>query len=64
MPKKNVLRPYRAAENQSLGASFTSSPTDIPYLDNVAIQMNVTTSDAVGTFEVEASLAALEKRIK
>lgn len=40
----------------SLGASFSSSPIRIFYQDNVAIQLDCTTSDAVGTFAAEVSV--------
>lgn len=56
MGRKNVLEPVLIASSQSLGASFNSAATLIDFLDNCAYQINVTTSDAVGTFDVQGSL--------
>lgn len=56
MARKDVLAPVVLESAKSLGASFTTSPTLISFLDNVCYQVNVTTSNAVGTFYVEASL--------
>jgi hypothetical protein len=53
--QKNVLLPQQIATSQSLAASFNSSPTMISYTDNIAYQINVTTSNSVGTFAVQAS---------
>lgn len=55
MARKNVLI-YQLEDAKTMGASFTTSPTLVKYLDNCAYQINFTTSDAVGIFEVEASL--------
>jgi len=54
--RKNVLAPEVIALAQSLASSFTSTPTMIPFLDNCAYQINVTTSDSTGTFAVEGSV--------
>lgn len=57
MSRKNVLAPTTAlASAQSLGASFNTNATIIDYMDNCSYQINATTSDAVGTFKVQASL--------
>jgi hypothetical protein len=40
----------------SMAANITSKVTGVQYLDNVALQLNITTSDAVGTFEVQVSI--------
>lgn len=53
---KNFLSPVKRLTSQSLAAGFSSTPTDIRYLDNVSIQLNTTTANAVGTFSVEGSL--------
>lgn len=53
--RKNNLYQYKILNAQSLGASFSSAPTNIEIMDNVSYQMNVTTSDANGTFTVEVS---------
>ncbi len=57
---KRSLAPSQILTSQSLGASFSSPATNVLLLDNVAIQLNVTTSDAVGTFTVEGSLDHVE----
>lgn len=57
MSRKNQLV-YKLSPTggQSLGASFTTAPTLVKYLDNCAYQIDATTSDAVGAFTVQASL--------
>lgn len=55
MSRKSVL-PYVVASAQSLAATFTTTPTVITYLDNCAYQINVTTTNSEGTFEVQGSL--------
>ncbi len=55
MARKNVVV-YKVANAQSMAANFTTSPTLIKYLDNMAYQINISTTDSVGTFAVEASL--------
>lgn len=47
---------YPVATNQSLATSFTTSPTVVTTLDNVAYQVNVTTTDSIGAFKVQASV--------
>lgn len=39
----------------SLTTSFTSEPTVIRYLDNCSVQINVTTTDSAGTFQIQVS---------
>jgi hypothetical protein len=54
---RGYLKPYIIIPaGTSLGANITSAVTSINYLDNVAIQINCVTSDAIGTFDVEGSL--------
>lgn len=55
MARKNIVV-TKIASAQSLAANFTSIPTIINYLDNVAYQINITTSNSTGTFAVQASL--------
>lgn len=43
------------ATSFSLTTSFTSSPTVVRYLDNCSVQINVTTTDSVGTFQLQVS---------
>lgn len=54
--RKNVLPPYITDSAHSLAASFTSVPVEIPFLDNCAFQINVTTTNSVGSFAVQGSL--------
>lgn len=56
MSRKNVLYPYKMMDEVSLGASITGSPIRIEFLDNIAMQIIATNSNAVGTFSVEGSL--------
>lgn len=53
MRKNTVV--YPVITNQSMSASFNSSPTIIRYLDNVSYQINVTTTDSTGTFNIQVS---------
>jgi len=39
-----------------MDADKTATPTIVRYLDNIAYQINFTTSDAIGVWRVEASL--------
>lgn len=54
--RKNILSPELISSAVSLAASFTSTPTMIPFLDNCAYQINVTTTNSTGTFSVEGSV--------
>ena len=57
MSRKLVLAPdIPLIVGQSLAASFTTAPTLIDFQDNVAYQINVTTTNSTGTFAVQASL--------
>lgn len=53
---KNVLKPVKIASNQVLSSSFTSAPTIFTYTDNISYQINITTTDSVGSFQIEGSL--------
>ncbi len=54
MSRKNVFN-YQILPNlTSLSAGFVSNPTVVRNLDNVAYQINVTTTDSIGSFTVEA----------
>lgn len=55
MARKNVVV-YQLNKAQSMAASFTTNPTLIKYLDNIAYQINVTTTNSTGTFSVQGSL--------
>lgn len=54
MSRKNTLN-YPVLTAQSLAASFTSPATFIRNTDNVSYQINVTTSNSVGSFSVQVS---------
>lgn len=54
--RKNVLSPELVAPAQSLAASFNTVPTMIPFLDNCAYQINITTTNSTGTFAVQGSV--------
>lgn len=56
MSRKNVLAPVLLVSGQTLSAGFTTTPTNIDFLDNVAYQINVSTTNSVGTFTVQVSL--------
>lgn len=56
MARKTVIQSYPLVLAQSLSANFTSAPTMVPFLDNFAYQINVSTTDSQGAFEVEGSL--------
>lgn len=49
--------PIPAGSNPSisLAASFVTIPTSINRLDNIAYQINITTSNSVGTFTMQCS---------
>lgn len=54
MSRKNTLN-YKLLTNQSLASSFTSPATFVRNTDNISYQIDVTTSDSVGTFTVQVS---------
>lgn len=56
MAGKSSLIQFQNIRNGDMSGSITSRVTGVQYLDNIAIQLNVTTADAVGTFEVQVSL--------
>lgn len=51
--KTNIV--YKLLKNQSLSASFTSPATVVRTYDNFSYQINVTTTDSEGTFQVQVS---------
>lgn len=53
--RKNNLYQYKILNGVSLGASFSSVPTNIEIMDNISYQMNITTADAIGSFTIEVS---------
>lgn len=56
MARKLVLDPVQIASNQSLAASFNSASTAVPYQDNIAYQILVTTTNSTGQFVLQGSL--------
>lgn len=54
MSAKNTLV-TTLVTGQSLSASFNSAPTVVRYLDNCSYQINISTTDSVGTFAVQVS---------
>lgn len=54
MSRKNTLV-TTLATNQSLSSSFNTAPTVVRYMDNCSYQINVTTTNSVGTFAVQVS---------
>lgn len=54
MARKNILT-YQVSSAQSLAATFTTPVTVINYLDNCSYQINVTTTNSIGTFSVQGS---------
>ncbi len=54
--RKNVNQPVKIVTAGSMAADYTSTPFNIQYQDNVAIQVNITTSDAIGPMYIQGSL--------
>ena len=54
--RKNVLEPVKLLTSQSMAANFTSPATVVDFIDNIAYQINITTSNSTGSFVVQASL--------
>lgn len=52
---KHVLDPITLVSNQSLAASFTTPTTTVPFQDNLSYQINITTTDSTGTFNLQGS---------
>lgn len=55
--RKPFLPPFKSLDAGDLSqSSLESAVTNIQGYDNVAVQINCVTTDAVGTFEVQGSL--------
>lgn len=52
---KHVLNPIAIATGQSLAASFNSDATTVPFQDNLSYQINITTTNSVGEFNLQGS---------
>lgn len=55
MARKDTVY-YVLEASKSLAASFNTAPTMVTYLDNIAYQIDVTTTNSTGSFAVQASL--------
>lgn len=53
---KKVLLKFQTITAGSMAGNLASSVTNIEFLDNIGVQLNFTTSDAVGTFQVQVSM--------
>lgn len=53
--RKNVILPFKMLDAQTLDSSFNTDPTNIQYLDNVSLQISVTTTANTGQFAIEVS---------
>jgi len=54
--RKNVILPHKLIDAHALDDSFVSDPVNVQYLDNIAIQLQVTTTANTGVFTVQASI--------
>jgi len=57
--RKNVLPIFTIFDGVSLATDQTSPTSNIEFLDNVCVQLQWTTSNAIGTFYVEVSMDAV-----
>ena len=55
MGRKNVLAPFKIASAQSLATAFQLAPTLVLFTDNITYQINITTTNSTGTFQVQVS---------
>lgn len=54
MARKNLAIPFKIAAAHSLAASFSTSPMNVDFLDNVGIIIDATNvTDNTGTFDVQ-----------
>lgn len=51
-----LVNPVDSTQKFQLSSSFNSPATIIRYLDNVSYQINITTTNSIGVFTVQASL--------
>ena len=56
MSSKAFLQPAKIASNQSLSATVIFPVTIVQTQDNISYQINITTSDSIGSFTLQASL--------
>ncbi len=57
---KKVLTRYQSMTNGNMAGSLTSEVTNIQFLDNVSIQINMSSADAAGAVHVQGSVDHLE----
>lgn len=55
MARKDTIQHKLNSTPQSLAASFLSPVTFIQHLDNCSYQINITTTNSIGTFKVQGS---------
>ncbi len=53
--RKNVLAPYQSLTAGDMSGDLVSAVTNIQFLDNVGVQIDITAGSPVGTFAVEVS---------
>lgn len=56
MSVSKALTPVKIISAASLGANVVGTPTNIQYLDNISIQLNITGASAAGTITIQGSL--------
>lgn len=54
--RKDVLTKFQIVTAGDMSGDVTSTVTNISYMDNISIQINIVTSSAVGTFYVQGSV--------
>jgi hypothetical protein len=52
---KHVLDPIPIASSQSLAANFNTASTTVPFQDNLSYHINITTTNSIGTFNLQGS---------
>jgi len=62
MSRKNALQ-YEVSANHSLAASFNSPVTVVKFLDNCSYQINIRTTNSIGTFKIQGSNDYLDNAI-
>lgn len=55
MPRKNAIQSYPIISAVSMGATITSEPTNVEFLDNIGLQIAWTSANAVGTITIQGS---------
>jgi hypothetical protein len=55
MALKNIIKPYKLVDAESMGADITSNSVDVKYSDNIGVQL-VWTGSPVGNFYVQGTI--------